>query len=117
MAREAVDLSHGRAGHLRIGAGANYVEYLFPEAEAYAALLKDAANLTLEITVSDNDVMAPALRNGELDLVFNIVPATPYEGLVQERIFDDEWVICVSANHRHANRKQVTLADLAQVQT
>ena len=61
--------------------------------------------------------MAPALRNGELDLVFNIVPATPYEGLVQERIFDDEWVICVSANHRHANRKQVTLADLAQVQT
>lgn len=112
VAREAADLSQGRAGHLRIGAGPNYVEHLLPAAGA--ALLKDAPNLTLEITVTDNDVMAPALRKGELDLIFNVIPLTPYEGLAQEHLFDDDWVVCAAGSHRLARLKRVTLSDLAQ---
>lgn len=112
VAREAADLSQGRAGHLRIGAGPSIVEHLLPA--AYSRLLQDAPNLTLEINVTDNDVMAPALRNGELDLVFNVIPSSPYEGLVQERLFDDEWVVCASTHHPLARRKRVTLTDLAQ---
>ena len=112
VAREAADLSQGRAGHLRIGAGPSVVEHLLPA--AYAPLLKDAPNLTLEISVTDNDVMVPALREGKLDLIFNVIPPSPYEGLVQEHLFDDEWVVCASANHRLTKLKRVTLADLAQ---
>ncbi len=112
VAREAADLSQGRAGHLRIGAGPSIVEHLLPA--AYTALLKDAPNLTLEISVTDNDVMAPALRNGELDLIFNVIPPSPYEGLVQKHLFDDEWVVCASTHHPLAKRKRVTLTDLAQ---
>ncbi len=44
---------------------------------AYALLLKGTPKLTLEITVSDNDEMVPSLRDGELDLIFNFLPAPP----------------------------------------
>jgi len=109
--REAEDLSQGRAGHLRIGVGATTVEDL---PEAYAALLKEAPRLTGQIIVADNDVMVPALCDGELDLIFNVIPEFPYEGCVQEELFDDEFVVCASADHRLAKRKRVTMADLAQ---
>ena len=112
VAREAADLSQGRAGHLRIGAGPTIVEHLLPA--AYTALLKDAPNLTLEISVSDNDVMVPALRNGELDLIFNVIPSSPYEGLAQQHLFNDEWVVCASAKHLLTKLKRVTLTDLTQ---
>ena len=108
--REAEDLSQGRAGHLRIGVGVTTVEDL---PEAYVALLKEVPRLTGQITVADNDVMVPVLRRGELDLIFNVIPETPYEGCVQEHLFDDEFVVCASADHPLAKRKRVTMADLA----
>lgn len=111
--REAADLSRGRAGHLRIGVGATTVEDL---PEAYALLLKAAPGLTGQISVADNDVMVPALRNGELDLIFNVIPDTPYSGCFQERLFDDAFVVCASARHRLANRRRVSLDDLVDEQ-
>lgn len=108
--READDLSRGRAGHLRIGVGATTVEDL---PEAYTALLREAPRLTGQIIVADNDVMVPALCNGDLDLIFNVIPDPPYAGCVQEHVFDDEFVVCASADHRLARRKRVTMADLA----
>ena len=112
VAREIADLSQGRVGRLRIGAGENIDEHLLPG--AFTALLKDAPKLTLKISVSDNDLMLPALRNGELDLVVNFLRASPPEGLVQERLYDDEMVVCASANHRLTRLKRVSMADLAQ---
>jgi DNA-binding transcriptional LysR family regulator len=109
--REARDLSQGRAGHLRIGVGATTVEQL---PAAYIELLKEAPRLTGQIVVGDNDVLVPALTGGELDLIYNVIPEAPYEGCVQEHLFDDEFVVCASSNHRLAGRERVTLADLAQ---
>ncbi len=63
-------------------------------------------NLTAQITVADNDVMVPALCNGELDLIFNVIPDSPYAGCVQEHLFDDMFVVCASADHRLAKRKR-----------
>jgi DNA-binding transcriptional LysR family regulator len=111
VAREAGDLSQGRAGHLRIGAGPTVCEDLPP---VYAILLKSAPKLTVEITVSDNDVMVPALHNGELDLIFNFLPVPPYEGTIQEHLYDDQFVVVASANHRLSKLKRVTIADVAQ---
>lgn len=107
--REAADLSHGRAGHVRVGVGATTVEDL---PEACAALLKDAPGVTAQIIVADNDVMVPALCKGELDLIFNVIPDTPYAGCVQEQLFDDVFVVCASADHRLANRKRLSLAEV-----
>lgn len=108
--REAQDLSRGSAGHLRIGVGATTVEDL---PESCAALLKEAPNLTAQIIVADNDVMVPALYNGELDLIFNIIPDSPYAGCVQEHLFDDVFVVCASADHRLTRRRRLPLAELA----
>ena len=76
--------------------------------------MQAAPGLTGQVIVADNDVMVPALRNGELDLIFNVIPDSPDEGCVQERLFDDEFVVCASADHRLARRKRVTMSDLAQ---
>ena len=111
--REAADLSAGRAGHLRIGVGATTVEDL---PESCAALLGEAPGLSAQIVVGDNDVMVPALRNGELDVIFNVLPDTPYPGCSQERLFDELFVVCASAEHRLARRRRVAIAELASEQ-
>jgi len=111
--REAEDLTHGRAGHLRIGVGATTVEDL---PQLCAGLLQQAPGLTVQVVVADNDVMVPALCNGELDMIFNVIPGAPPPGCVQEHLFDDEFVVCASAEHPLAKRRRVAMADLVHEQ-
>ena len=110
VTREAADLGLGQAGHLRIGLSQIDDEELLA---ACAVLLRDAPKLSLEITVSTNLLMVPRLCQGELDIIVAVI-ATPYDGTVQERLFDDEFVVCASAGHRLARRKRLTVADLSQ---
>lgn len=112
IAREVADLSQGRVGHLRIGAGAGMVDDLLTAASS--TLLKDASKVTLAVTIGNNDVLVPALRDGELDMIVSTIPTVPIEDLVQEHLFDDEFIVYASVNHRLAGRKQLTIADLAQ---
>jgi DNA-binding transcriptional LysR family regulator len=109
--REATDLSQGRVGHLRIGASPVHAE-LVPA--AYSALLESAPRVTLAITVTDNDVMMPALRKGELDLIVNYLAESPYEGCDTEPLYNDEIVVFASARHPLAQKRAVTMADLAK---
>ena len=117
LVREVAEVGEGRVGHLRIGVGFP-IGIGFPQdllASAFATLLKDAPRTSLIVTVSDNDVMVPALRNGELDLIFNVLRMTGSpEGLVHEHLYDDEQVVWVAAGHRLLGRKHLTLADLAK---
>jgi DNA-binding transcriptional LysR family regulator len=108
--REAEDLTEGRAGHLRLGVGATTVEDL---PHCCAPLLEEAAALSMKVIVADNDVMVPALANGELDLIFNVLPDAPQPGCAQETFFDDVFVVCAAADHPLARRRRVTLADVA----
>ena len=112
VAREIADMSQGRVGHLRIGVSVAISEQFL--SVAFATLLKDAPRTKLIVSVSDNDLMVPALCNGELDLIIHYLPVTPPEGVVCEHLYDSEYVVCASAKHRLAGRKQVTLAELAQ---
>jgi DNA-binding transcriptional LysR family regulator len=112
VAREIADVSQGRVGHLRIGVSAAISEQFL--SVAFATLLKDAPRTKLIVSVSDNDLLVPALCNGELDLIIHYLPVTPPEGVVCEHLYDSEYVVCASAKHRLAGRKQVTLAELAQ---
>ena len=112
VTREIADLSQGRTGHLRVGSHPG----AFPDllGLACSALLKDAPKVALALTIAGNDELVPALRNGELDLIVNATPSTPYEDLVHEHLYDDEIVAYSSRGHRLAGKEQVTLADLAQ---
>jgi DNA-binding transcriptional LysR family regulator len=64
---------------------------------------------------SDNDVMIPALRKGELDLIVNWLPESPWEGCDTEQLSaDHDIVVYASASHPLARKRSVTIADLAQ---
>ena len=111
VAREAADLSQGLAGHLRIGVGPTLTETL---AGAYAKLIKEAPKLTMEISVTDNDAIFPALRNGELDLIFNVDLGFQSDDLAQEHLFYDDCVVCASVRHRLTGVGHVTAGALAR---
>ncbi len=111
VAREAADLSKGLAGHLRIAVGPSMVEE-FPA--AYAALVKEAPKLTMQITVAENDLTVPLLCKGQLDLIFNMLWQSPHEQTTQERLFDNVSVACASVTHPLAKKRRVTLEDLVQ---
>jgi len=110
VAREIAEVSEGRAGLLRVGVGLPVSQDLL--SRAFAALLKDAPRTRLVVSVSDNDVMFPALLGGELDAVVNYY--RPSEGLQAEHLYDEEFVVCAAPGHRLAGRRNVNLADLAR---
>jgi len=112
VVREVADLSQGRTGNLRIGVHPGVVDDLV--APACSALLKAAPQVTMTITVENNDEAVTALREGKVDLIINIMPTWPHKDFVQEHLIDDTMVVFASADHRLAKRKRVTMEDLEQ---
>jgi DNA-binding transcriptional LysR family regulator len=109
IAREIAEVSDGRAGLLRVGAGAAMApEFL---SSALSALLRDAPRTRLQVQIADNDTMVPALHDGELDVVVNFLRSA--EGLVCHRLYEEQFVVCASARHPLAGRSTVPLAALA----
>lgn len=111
ISREIADLSKGRAGHLRIGAGASSALHVVPT--SCVALMKEGPKISLKITIGERTAMLTALSNGELDVVVTTL-ASPCENLYEEHLYNEEFLVYASASHRLAKRKQVMLADLAQ---
>jgi DNA-binding transcriptional LysR family regulator len=114
VAREIADVSQGSVGHLRIGAGAVVSEHFL--SASLAALLDHVPRARLKVVISDNDVMIPALRNGELDLIVNYIISPLPEGVISEHLFDDSQLVCTSAKHPLATKRRLTIADLEQEQ-
>ena len=108
LAREMADIGQGKAGLLRIGVSPMTSDYV---ASTYPALLAAAPSLSLHIIDSDNDELVPSLQQGSLDLVVNYL--TPdYVGMTHVPVYEEDWVICASADHPLTRRKRVALADL-----
>jgi DNA-binding transcriptional LysR family regulator len=112
VAREIADMNQGLVGHLRIGVGAAISEQFL--SAAFATMLETAPRTRLKVIVSDNDVMVPALRNGELDLIVNYVTLQTPEGVTCEYLYDDDQFVCASSTHPLAGKTQLTPADLEQ---
>jgi len=108
--REVEDLSHGRAGNLRVGAHAGVMHNLM--GPACCALLNAAPSVTLAVTVESNESAVSAIREGRLDLGVSVMPSPPHPDMVQEPLLEDTIVVFASTQHRLAKRKQVTLDDL-----
>jgi DNA-binding transcriptional LysR family regulator len=112
ISREIANLSEGRSGHLRLGAAPNAAEYLLPA--ALSTLLREAPSATVSLTVADDAELLPIVRNGQLDLSVTSLPTPPYEGVIQERLYEDEFVVYASADHPLARLHRMQIADLAQ---
>ena len=112
VTREVADLSQGRAGHLRIGTVPGLASHLLPA--ACDLLIKDAPDMTLKLAVAGRSDTLSALRDGNLDLAVVGIRVGEDHDLVQLHLYDDEFVVFSSPNHRLALKKRVTLEDLAE---
>jgi DNA-binding transcriptional LysR family regulator len=112
LTREIKDIGKGLGGYVRLGVAPGVDEKLVPS--SCAELLKDAPRLMVKATWATNDVLVPALRNGEYDLIASGIASPPAEGLVHEPLYEDQFVVVASAAHRFANRDTVQVAELAQ---
>ena len=112
IAREIADLSEGRAGHLRLGCAPGAADYLLPA--AVSVLLRDAPDVTVSVMSEGEPVMLAALRSGQLELLLFNHSTPPYEGIIQEYLYTDEFVVYASTKHRLAKLGRVEIADLAQ---
>ena len=113
ITQEVADLKKGRSGHLRLGATPAAADNLLPA--ALGALFAGAPRATVSVTVAPgNPSLVASLRNGQQDLILIGLATPPYEGIMQEHLYDDEFVPYGSGNHRLAKIQRVKIADLAQ---
>ena len=108
--KEVADLNGGRAGLLRIGANFEATELLLPN--ACEILLRRSPDVITKITAGTNDALVPALYSGELDLIISGIPKAGDKDLIQEHLWNEDFIVYAAANHPLARRKRVTLADL-----
>jgi len=111
LEREMPDLSAGRTGCLRVGTDVYSAEHVLPQVST--ALIRHAPQVALKLTVGVNAVLVPALRRGELELIVGGIPEREDEDLVQEALYEDDFIVCASARHPLAHGKRLGIADLA----
>jgi DNA-binding transcriptional LysR family regulator len=112
ISREAVDLGSGHAGHLRIATGTSVASRLLPK--ACEILHKQAPKVTLKVTVEERNARLSGLRNGTLDIVVTSILPPHYADLVEERLYDDEYIVFCAAGHPLAKHRQLAPRDLVQ---
>ncbi len=109
--KEVADLNGGRSGILRIGASFEAAELLLPA--ACEILMQRSPDVITKITVGTNEALIPALRNAELDLILSGIPKAGERDFMQERLWDEVFIVCAAASHPLARRKRVGITDLA----
>ncbi|MGH8648837.1 MAG: LysR family transcriptional regulator, partial [Burkholderiales bacterium] len=111
IAHEVEDLTKGRAGHVQVGVSSPAVDYLL--SPAVGSLLNSTPKVTLKVIVGPHDVLMPALRNGQVDLIVSGVVSPVEQGFIDVHLCDDEYFVYASTSHKLAGRKRVTLPDIA----
>jgi DNA-binding transcriptional LysR family regulator len=110
IAREVADINQGYTGRLRVGTSHRFGIHLLPG--ACTALLREAPRLMLKIALSETNRGIPALNRGELDLFITSNTLREHDDLVQETLYEEEWIVTASAKHRLAKKKQLSIADI-----
>jgi DNA-binding transcriptional LysR family regulator len=109
--QEMTDLRDGASGQVTIGTLLAGSAELLPK--AIARLRQDKPRLVIKVEEATNDVLMPALRAGELDLVLGRLPEfRDRDGLKQEHLMNDYAQIVVRRDHPLATRTGLGLADL-----
>ena len=112
ITREIAHVRQGRAGHLRIGTTTGALEDLV--GAACSLFFREAPSATVTISLLAQEEILPTLREGKLDLAVGIITETSTPDLLHQHLFDDEFVIYASPQHRLAGRTNVKLEDVAK---
>jgi DNA-binding transcriptional LysR family regulator len=109
-ARELSEVSRGRIGRVRLGANYYFCEHVI--AEACSAFLDEAPQTSLHVVAAANDVLVPALRSGQLDLILSTLPLQAEDDLEHVPLYALEFVVCAAPSHPLAQRKRLSVQDL-----
>jgi Transcriptional regulator len=109
---ELADLRDGAGGRVAVGSLIAASARLLPE--SIIRLKKARPRVSVSVREGANDILMPALRRGELDIVVGRLPEyREREGIEQEALYKEIACLVVRAEHPLAERAQPTLTDLA----
>ena len=109
-AREVLDFARGESGQVKLGIVPTAAQYVLPP--VCRALLRDAPNVSLKITIGQNDVLAPVIKSGDLDVMISFGGSADDE-LQAYTIFEDIMVVAASRSHELLRKKErPTIDDL-----
>jgi len=97
------------AGELKIGAFPTLAPYLFPN--IIPNIAESFPKLQLYLVEDKTDDLVQKLKEGEIDLAFLALPI-PEDNFEHLDLFSDRFYVAVSKNHKLANNKNVTKADI-----
>lgn len=111
-AQELDDLAEGTAGRVVVGTLLAASARVLPM--AIDVILKVRPDLVIKVVEGTNEVLMPALRSGELDLVVGRLPTHRHRSeLTQQKLYDENIVAVVRREHPLAGQQGLGLADLA----
>ena len=108
--REIAELGKGLAGQVRIGTVPTAARFLLPP--ACAEFLRQAPGVTLKTLIGHDDVLAAALKSGELDVVVSFSGQADPE-IESHAILTDE-VVAVAARGHPVFRRRAGMKDLLE---
>lgn len=100
-------LSHADAGHVVVGTIVSASAYLLPV--AIADLKNVAPSIVITVREATNDILVPALANGEIDMLIWRIPPEPYEGIRHEILYQDKLCVVARPGHPLTRRRTVRL--------
>lgn len=109
--REVRDFASGLIGNIRLGCAASMAEHLLPQ--LVGALLERSPELTLSLSIAQDDVLRESLRSGRLDAI--ICPLLVEDPrFLSYPVVQDEAVVVASADHPVFAQASLQLKDLCQ---
>lgn len=110
-AQELDDLNQGLGGRVVVGTLLVASAALLPAAIERVRRLRP--NVSIVIRDGTNDVLMPALRSGDVDLVVGRLPDYRYrEEVVQETLLDEQLCIVARSGHPLCQARTIRFADL-----
>ncbi|WJY22949.1 LysR substrate-binding domain-containing protein [Fontisubflavum oceani] len=110
-AEELDDLSEGNSGRIVVGTLLAASSHLLPK--AIETMLATRPGVALRVVEGTNEMLMPALRNGEIDMVVGRLPSQRHrQELEQIVLFEEHILAVVGPDHPLARRADLRFSDL-----
>ncbi|MTI17731.1 LysR family transcriptional regulator [Rhodobacteraceae bacterium RKSG542] len=110
-AQELDDLNEGSSGRVVVGTLLAASPHLLPL--AIEKLLEERPKVAIKLVEGTNEVLMPALRSGEIDLVVGRLPTHRHRSeLSQEKLFDERILAVVGKGHPLVGKKALEFDEL-----
>ncbi|MEM1364481.1 MAG: LysR family transcriptional regulator [Pseudomonadota bacterium] len=110
-AQEMDDLTEGASGRVVVGTLLAASSQLLPQ--AVEMLLEKRPHVAVKIITGTNEVLMPALRSGEMDMVVGRLPIHRHRQEVEQiPLYEERIRLVVGAHHPLADREKLTFDDL-----